>query len=204
MTVGTPRLAPLPRDRWNDETTAALRLGFPDAADALLASDSEARPLPNVLTTLLHHPALVGPFLNYNRVLLQEPTLGHRVRELIVLRVASRTGCEYEWAQHVRLAASAGLTPEEIDAVGRGPDAATWKPFEADVLAATDQLIDRYCIDDDTWARLAEHLDERGLVELVFVAGTYTCLAMAFNSFGLQLDPDLQSITPIPHRATED
>jgi hypothetical protein len=27
----------------------------------------------------------------------------------------------------------------------------------------------------------------------VFIAGTYTCLAMAFNSFGLQLDADLQS-----------
>ena len=31
-------------------------------------------------------------------------------------------------------------------------------------------------------------------MELVFVVGTYTGLAMAFNSFGLQLDPDLQEI----------
>ena len=47
---------------------------------------------------------------------------------------------------------------------------------------------------DDTWSRLAERLDERQLVELVFVVGTYTVLAMAFNSFGLQLDADLQEI----------
>ena len=75
-----------------------------------------------------------------------------------------------------------------------GPTPATWTPLEADLLAATDQLIDRYRIDDDTWARLAEHLDERQLVELVFIVGTYTALAMAFKSFGLQLDPDLQEI----------
>ncbi len=31
-------------------------------------------------------------------------------------------------------------------------------------------------------------------MELVFVVGTYTALAMAFNSFGLQLDPELRDI----------
>ena len=61
------------------------------------------------------------------------------------------------------------------------------------LLAATDQLMDSYRIDDATWARLAAHLDEQQLVEVVFVAGTYTCLAMAFNSFGVQLDPELDT-----------
>ena len=31
-------------------------------------------------------------------------------------------------------------------------------------------------------------------MELVFVVGTYTCLAMAFKSFGLQLDAELQEL----------
>ena len=173
-----PRLAPLPREQWTDETADALRLGFPGAADALLASD---RPLPNVLTALLHNPALMGPFLAFNQVMLQEPTLGHRMRELIVLRVASRTDCTYEWAQHVRIAKSLGITKAEVEAIAHGTG--TWSHLEADVLAATDQCIDNYCVDDDTWKRLAAQLDERQLVELVFIAGTYTCLAMAFNSF---------------------
>ena len=34
----------------------------------------------------------------------------------------------------------------------------------------------------------------RQLVELVFVVGTYTGLAMVFKSFGLQLDPELEEI----------
>ena len=79
-----------------------------------------------------------------------------------------------------------------------------WTPLEAELLAATDQLIDHYRVDDDTWARLAEHLDERQLVEVVFVVGTYTCLAMAFNSFGLQLDPELDAIETIPFPASEE
>ena len=81
-----------------------------------------------------------------------------------------------------------------------GADADVWSPLEAELLAATDQLLDHYRIDDDTWARSAEHLDERQLVEVVFVVGTYTCLAMVFNSVGLELDADLDasSIPPLP------
>jgi alkylhydroperoxidase family enzyme len=69
-----------------------------------------------------------------------------------------------------------------------------WTPLEADLLAATDQLVDGYRIDDATWARLAEQLDEPQLMEVAFVVGTYTCLAMAFNTFGIELDPDLDPV----------
>jgi 4-carboxymuconolactone decarboxylase len=197
-----PRLAPLPVDRWDDDARAALQAGFgKEATDRFLSPGPEAVPVPNALTTLMHHPELAGPFLAFNRVLLFTPALPPRLRELMVLRVAWRTRSTYEWVQHVRLAQGCGITPDEIDAIARGADAgagATWTPLEADLLAATNELIDRYRIDDRTWGRLAEHLDERQLVEVVFVVGTYSCLAMAFNSFGLELDPELQTLEAPP------
>ena len=158
--------------------------------------------MPNVLTTMMRHPAMAGPFLSFNNVLLRAPALEPRLRELAVLRVAWRTRSEYEWVQHVRMAGRGGITPDEIEAVGRGAAAEAWSPLEADVLAATDQLLDRYRIDDDTWARLAQHLDEHQLLEVLFVVGTYTCLAMAFNSVGLALDPELDAVAapPFPKR----
>jgi alkylhydroperoxidase family enzyme len=116
----------------------------------------------------------------------------------MILRVAWRTRAPYEWAQHVRMARSCGITAEEIGAIASGAEAGTWSPLEAHLLGATDQLLDQYRIDDDTWARLAEHLDERRLMEVTFVVGTYACLAMAFNSFGLELDPELEAIPPLP------
>lgn len=187
-----PRLAPLPRDRWDDSVRDALRRGIGDvAAERYLADDDV--PVPSVIATLLHHPKLASRFLAYNMELLQRPTLDARLRELMVLRVAYRSRAPYEWAQHVRMAESLGITPKEIAAIaGSGGD---WKPLEAALLAATDQLIDNYRVDDDTWQVLAGELDEAQLVELVFVVGTYTALAMAFNSFGLQLDADLQATT---------
>jgi 4-carboxymuconolactone decarboxylase len=201
-----PRLAPLPVDRWDDDARAALQAGFgKEATDRFLSPGPDAMPVPNALTTLMHHPGLAGPFLAFNRVLLFTPSLPPRLRELMVLRVASRTRSIYEWVQHVRLAQGCGVTEAEIDAIARGADSeATWTPLEADLLAGTDELIDRFRIDDRTWARLAEHLDERQLVEVVFVVGTYTCLAMAFNSFGLELDPELRTHAAPPLPESED
>ena len=193
--AAAPRLAPLPRERWDDDVRDALRAGFSDeVATRFLSTGPDAIAMPNVVATLMHHPQLAGPFLAFNSVLLRRPALDPRLRELMVLRVAWRTRARYEWAQHVRLATRLGVSSAEIDAISGSPDANAWTPLEALLLAATDQLIDGYRVDDDTWSSLAEELDERQLVELVFVVGTYTGLAMAFNSFGLQLDPDLQEL----------
>jgi AhpD family alkylhydroperoxidase len=193
--AAAPRLAPVPPQEWSEDARAALANAYSDdVAARLLSTEAGSTPMPNALSTLMHHPALAGPFLVYNNVLLQTPALDPRARELVVLRVAWRTRSRYEWVQHLRLAPRVGITPEEIAAVATGAGAGSWKPHDADLLAATDQLVDDYRVEDATWRRLAEQLDERQLVELVFVVGTYTALAMAFKSFGVQLDPDLQEI----------
>lgn len=197
MTASTPRVPPLPRSEWGDDERTALARGFGQGAvDRFTGEGSEDIPVPNAVGTLLRHPALAGPFLAYNRVLLGTPTIEARHRELMILRVAARTGSDYEWAQHVRIATNVGVTASQLDAVRRGADDGPWRGLEADLLRATDELIDDHVVADATWARLAEHLDERQLMELVFVVGTYTALAMAFNSFGLQLDDDLPAAPP--------
>ncbi len=144
MTDPGPRLRPLPPERWDDDAVAALRGAFPDS---LIETFRTTGPAPNVLATMLHHPALAGPFNVFGNVLLQQPTIGHRARELVLLRVAWRTGARYEWVHHALLASRYGLNEEDIDAITRGVDADAWTPLECDLVAATDQLLDRYRID---------------------------------------------------------
>ncbi len=205
MTEAAPRLAPLPREEWDDDVRAALEAAFPAEVTArFLSTGPDAMPMPNALGTMLRHPAVAGPFLAYNNVLLRAPALDPRTRELVILRVAWRTRAAYEWAQHERLARREAVTDEELAAVADGADADVWSPFERTLLQATDELIDHYVVADATWQRLAEELDEHQLVELVFVVGTYTALAMVFNSFGLQLDPGLDpTLTPPPLTSEE-
>jgi alkylhydroperoxidase family enzyme len=190
-TAPAARLAPIPVEEWDDEARAALRGWLGKGAEPFLSGAPDAPPMPRVLATLMHHPRLAGPWLGFNDVLLRSPTLEPRHRELMILRVAWRTRSSYEWLQHVRLAHQLGITTDEVAAIAGLAEREPWTPLEADLLAATDQLLAQHRIDAATWARLAEHLDERQLVEVVFVVGAYSCLAMAFNSFGLELDEDL-------------
>lgn len=185
------RIQPLPVAEWGDGETAALRAYIGDAGvERFLSGGPDAPRMPNVLGTLIRHPALASRWLPYNDVLLNRGSIDPRLRELVILRVAWKTRSEYEWVQHVRLGRGLGITDAEIDAItGASTDA--WTEHEADLLAATDELLDRHRVADATWARLAAHLDEVQLMELVFVVGTYTCLSMAFQSFGIQLDPEL-------------
>ncbi len=48
-------------------------------------------------------------------------------------------------------------------------------------------------LSDETWSELAKELDEQQLMDLVFTVGAYEALAMAFLTFGVELDADLDS-----------
>lgn len=186
-----PRIPPIPVAEWGDDETDALRAFVGDAGVARFTSAAPDAPrVPNVLGTLLRHPRLAGRWLPYNKVLLDGGTLPPRLRELVVLRVAWRAGSEYEWLQHVRIGRGLGIGDAELEAI-TGAAVHAWEALEADLLAATDEMLDRYRISDATWTRLATRLTQRQLVELVFVVGSYACLAMAFESFGIELDPEL-------------
>ncbi len=182
------RIVPLPAEQWNDDVMNALRQAFPEPVVDRFVADGA----PTAISTMLHHPALAGSWLAYNNVLLWSPSLDHRLRELMVLRVAHLTGSPYEWDQHVKLSERYGVTNADIEAVKAGPESDALAPLERDLIEATDQLINGYRIADDTWQRLAKQLDERQLIEAIFVVGTYTCLAMAFNTFGLEPDTPRQ------------
>ena len=170
------RLPPLPADQWDEAVQRALA--------PMLPADGP-RDANNALATFAHHPALAKAFLRFNIHLLYSSTLPPRVRELAILRIAHRRQCAYEWTHHVTLAREAGLRDDEIAAVRRGEAA---DEFERAVLAGVDELDEKSRMSDETWATLGERLNDRQRMDLVFTVGCYTLLAMAFNTFGVQLE----------------
>src|SRR5262249_31736633 len=145
----------------------------------------------NALGTLAQHPELAQAFHTFNGHVLFTSTLSPRQRELLVLRVAVRRHSEYEWRQHAVLAGDVGLDPDDVARVAAGPDAAGWSPLERAMLRAVDELVDEAMLSDGTWACLSDGLDTQQLMDLVFTVGAYDVLAMAFRSFGVELDGDL-------------
>jgi AhpD family alkylhydroperoxidase len=186
------RISPIPAGDWPAamaDAIAALRPPEPRHPFPKRDGRPQAR---NALGTFAHHPALTRAFHTFNGHVLFASTITPRQRELLVLRVASLRRCEYEWAQHTVLAADAGLGVEEIEAVAVGPDAPGWSTLDRTLLNAADELVDAAMVTDETWSVLASELDERQLMDVVFTVGAYDLIAMAFRSFGVELDDDLR------------
>ncbi len=173
------RLQPLPFDEWDMD------------AISVIAPGRQLGPS-SVLGLFANHPALAKSFLAYNAYLLgRSSTIPPHTREVAILRVAWRRRCRYEWAQHVRIARRAGVADEEIALIRAGAADAPGHELTALIVAAVDELDANSGLSDETYQALAGEFDDRQLMDLVFTIGTYGLLAMAFNTFGLELDPGL-------------
>lgn len=178
------RLAELSESYWDDDDVQrALAPLLPEAR-------RNSRDAGNALAMLVHHPKLARVFLRFNVQLLYSSSLPAHLRELAILRTAYRRNCEYEWAHHVKMGKDAGLTDSDIQDLQHG---AGRDELHQAVLNAADELDKESRLSPATEATLAQHLDEHQLMELVFTVGCYCTLAMAFNTFGVELDQKPES-----------
>ena len=143
---------------------------------------------PAVFLTLGRHRRLFWGWLLFAGSLMPGGRLPRRETELVILRVATLAGNDYELTQHRRLGRRAGLSAEEVDRVAAGPDAAGWGPRERLLLRVADELHARHDLADATWADLRAELDERESIELVMLVGHYTMLATTLTTLRVQPD----------------
>jgi alkylhydroperoxidase family enzyme len=160
---------------------AALRIENP--RHPILTTEGERPKALNALGTFAHHPELTKAYHSFVGHLLYGTTLDLPTRELVILRVAARRGCEYVWLQHVVIGGDVGLSDDEI-AAARGA-------ADTPLLRAVDELLADARISDGTWAELKGVLDTQQLMDFVFTVGAYDLLAMVFLSFGVEVDADL-------------
>lgn len=187
-----PRIPSIPVTEWPSAMREALAALLPEnPRHPRLSTEGRPKAL-NALGTLAQHPELTKAFNTFNGHVIYNTSLSPRQRELLVLRIGHLRQSEYEWKQHLVLAADAGITDDEVAAVQEGPDAVGWSATEAALVRAVDELLGGAEIADDTWATLAEELDTHQLMDVVFTVGAYDLIAMAFKTFGVQLDDDLQ------------
>ena len=186
-----PRIAPLrPEDMGEEAQAIAARLRA--AAGAPKTGD-----VPEYVATFLKHPALYERHVALGTELLGKGTLTPRQRELAVLRTGWLCGAPYEWGEHVAIGKRIGLSDAEIERIVQGSQAAGWNLQDRAIVRAAEELREGAMISDATWADLASFLDEKQLIELVYVIGNYTKVAYFHNALRLRLQ---QSNPGLPAR----
>ncbi len=184
----TGRVPPLERLDIDAGVADRIQASFPRAAKFFT---DDAPPLPPVLGLLARHQAIAGPWLGFSGALLDDGVLDTRTRELLILATAHRTESEYIWHEHLPMAAAAGVSPAEVDSIAgwnAGSLDREWSDVDASLLRAVDELVDRHRVSDSTWTALRARFDDEAILEVLFVVGAYSCLAMVLNSAGLSVE----------------
>jgi 4-carboxymuconolactone decarboxylase len=192
-----PRMSPLLPAEWDADVLDAMSV-FPSARDFVLShhQSTDGRGV-NGVGIILRHPALAKAFFTFNNHVAKASSLSTRVRELLILRVSWLRRSEYEFIQHIVLGKRAGLSDADIERIQFGPDAPGWDPVDAELIRGVDELIVEAKILDATWTRLAAHFSTTELMDIVFAVGCYEILAMAFNTFGPQLESGVEPLDPV-------
>lgn len=188
MTDQPRRLPPLPREKWTDEARDVFAvMGEPNARENGSVAD--------IVMVLANHPAMGRSFLEWSKHPLRGNSLPFRLLEMLILRVAWRTRCGYEWHNHVRYGLGAGLSLDDIAAIRDYPAGAErWSEAERLILQSVDELFDDNRLSDATWEALGAHFDVHQKMDVVMTTGSYTMTAWAISSFGVQLEPDIDVI----------
>ena len=143
----------------------------------------------NVARTVAQNPALLkawGEFAQY--ILGPHLSLTPRQRELAILRVGWNQRADYEWAHHVAIARSIGMTDQDILAVQKTPESGQLSKLECLILQAADDVHHAREISATTWGALAAEFSHQQMLDLVFTIGQYTMVCIALNSIKVPLE----------------
>ncbi len=152
----------------------------------------------SVFRTLLHNqPVAKALARTVNTLLFTGNVLDGRLRELLIMRIAWKTGSVYEWTQHWRIAREMDIAAEDLLAVRDWQAAEHLGDAERAVLQATDDTLHRGSIQPDTWQACCAHLEsEAERVELVVAIGNWTLFSQLLQSLAVPLEEGVEPWPP--------
>ncbi len=123
---------------------------------------------------LLHSPPLAESWFGHMNAVRWGSTLPGRLRELIIVRIATVHAAAYVLRQHVpALAEADGVSPAECAALRDWRQSDSFNQAERAALAYCDSMTAEVNVADDVFEALRPHYSERQIVELTVLIGTY-------------------------------
>jgi 4-carboxymuconolactone decarboxylase len=145
----------------------------------------------NVYKLLLHSPALAQTWFDHNAAVRFNTVLPGRLREIVIIRIAHLNATSYVLAQHVpALAAAEGLSAAECEALADWRATGLFDAGERAALAYADAMTLATAVPDDVFAQVRRRFDDREIVELSVLIGTYIMHNRVMNALGIDLEPE--------------
>lgn len=158
----------------------------PDYRDLVVSSLQPGKTI-NVYGAIGNNQEVLRGFRAFLGAVWDHSGLTDRQREIVILTAASEIGSEYEWHQHVNVASNAGLTREEIAAIGRD-DRSRFSDGEDQALIAYTRAIARERVTDALHDAVLDYFDEETVVGMASTAAAYIALGRVIDALGVEIE----------------
>jgi 4-carboxymuconolactone decarboxylase len=172
-----PRFTQLKIEQLNDEQRPLAdhimsfsRVGIGGPYNLMLRSPGAAKPMLDLLDYLRFHTSV--------------PT---RLNEFAIVIQGQVWRSDVEWYVHSAAALKAGVNQNTLADLKENRRPQSMQPDEAAVYDFCQELYTKHEVSDQTYLRLGQFLNERQIIDLTLVSGTYVSLAalMAMGQQGL-------------------
>lgn len=152
----------------------------------------------NIFRTLFHRPKTAKAISDLLLSLLMDSEIGHRRRELIIMRIGWVTGSEYEWTQHWPLAQEFfECNAEELLALrGDWGVAECFDETDRAVLTATDELLETGDLCDETWEACYKGLGRDAAIDMVAATATWLLISKLARGLRVPLEDGVEGWPP--------
>jgi AhpD family alkylhydroperoxidase len=163
-----------------------------DLAPFIARVKAERGKLINLYRVLMNSPTVAAGWLDFNTVVRYKTSLDAALREMIILRVSILNGAEYQARIHgASHALKAGLSAEQIAALGEWQDSELFSPAQRAALAWTDAMTRQIDVPDALHDDLKRHFDDQAVTEITVLAGAYNMHTRVARA--LRIEPEQKS-----------
>lgn len=164
----------------NDTTRAALIVKLKGARRGKLL---------NLYRVLLNSPSIAEAWQAFNSAIRFNTALDAQARELAILRVSQLNGADYQFQIHAtKYAPEAGITPQQIAALGSSENANLFLPAHRALLAYASAMTTDIEVSDAVFNRLKQHYNDAQIVDLTVLIGAYNMHTRVGRA--LRIDPE--------------
>jgi alkylhydroperoxidase family enzyme len=113
-----------------------------------------------------------------------------KLRELAIIRTGIVGDSRFEYSQHLKVARMVGVAEDKLAAIKSWATSDKFSPAERAVMLATDELVGRNLVEDETFAALKQHLSDEQIMELFYVIALWRMHGMIVRALHLEFDGD--------------
>ena len=134
---------------------------------------------------LLRSPVIGKALMAVTAAEGKETALSERVRQVVILTVGAAWQAAYELYAHVAVGRQAGFDEATVQALAAGQKPAALTHDEGVAYDFVQRLITTHQIDAELYEQAVVTLGEKGVVDLIYLAGHYMTISGLLNTFAV-------------------